>query len=283
MNSIVLVVAAAVLLMGIERLVPASPLPAVPGWWVRTFAINGIQALVVYLGAFTWDRWLPLFSWRAEQLGTVPAIALGYLTATFVYYWWHRARHEVPLLWRWMHQVHHSASRLEVATSFYKHPFEIVVNVVLLSFVLHVLLGLGPASASVVVTLTGLAEIAYHSNLRTPYWLGFIFQRPESHRRHHERHHHRGNYSDLPLWDMLFGTFDNPRESPRECGFSPERERQFMRMLLGRIPRREAAAQPRPLAASMTRASLVTPARIDGGDTAPKPSNNALGRRPVPK
>lgn len=174
MNSIVLVVAAAVLLMGIERLVPASPLPAVPGWWVRTC---------------------------------------------------------------WMHQVHHSASRLEVATSFYKHPFEIVVNVVLLSFVLHVLLGLSPASASVVVTLTGLAEIAYHSNLRTPYWLGFIFQRPESHRRHHERHHHRGNYSDLPLWDMLFGTFDNPRESPRECGFSPERERQFVRMLLGRFPR----------------------------------------------
>ena len=238
MDSVVLVAASGLVLMTIERLAPATPLPSVRGWWVRTLAITLTQALVVYLGAFTWDRWLPALAWwSAERLGTAPAIALGYVAITFVYYWWHRARHEVPFLWRWLHQLHHSAERIEVATSFYKHPVEILLNGLLSSLILHVLMGLSPASASVVVTITGLAELVYHSNLRTPYWLGFVFQRPESHRRHHERDHHRGNYSDLPLWDLLFGTFDNPRECPRECGFGAEREQQIFRMLLGRIPR----------------------------------------------
>ena len=237
MQSVLIVVAVGLVLVGLERLAPGTSLPAVRGWWGRAIAINGVQALVVYVGALTWDRWLPgLAIWHAGKLGVVPAAVLGYVAITFVFYWWHRARHEVPLLWRWLHQVHHSASRLEVATSFYKHPAEILLNSLLTSFILHALLGLSPVCASLVVTITGLAELVYHSNLSTPYWLGFVFQRPESHRRHHEIGHHRDNYSDLPLWDILFGTFDNPRVTPRECGFGRERERQLPRMLLGRHP-----------------------------------------------
>ena len=238
MESVVVVVVAALALMLVEWLAPGVRLPIIRGWWARALVINLIQALVVYLGVFLWDGWLPgLARWHAESLGTIPAILLGYLSLTFVYYWWHRARHESAFLWRWLHQVHHSASRLEVATSFYKHPFEMLINSALSSFILHALLGLSPANATLVITLAGVAELLYHSNLRTPYWSGFIFQRPESHRRHHELGHHRDNYSDLPLWDMLFGTFDNPRDRPRECGFGAGRERQLWRMLAGRHPR----------------------------------------------
>ncbi|MGH8188350.1 MAG: sterol desaturase family protein, partial [Steroidobacteraceae bacterium] len=103
--------------------------------------------------------------------------------------------------------------------------------------VLHVVVGLTPATASIVVAITGIAELIYHWNVRTPYWLGFVFQRPESHRRHHERDFHRNNYSDLPLWDMLFGTFDNPRNAPVACGFADAAENQLLRMLSGRHPR----------------------------------------------
>jgi sterol desaturase/sphingolipid hydroxylase (fatty acid hydroxylase superfamily) len=140
----------------------------------------------------------------------------------------------MPLLWRWFHQVHHSATRIEVVTSFYKHPLEIVANGVLSSLILYVVLGLEAAPAGFAVTLTGLAEIFYHWNVKTPYWLGFIFQRPESHCVHHQRAHHTQNFSDLPLWDMLFGTFHNPRVAPEKCGFGPEAERQLPEMLLGR-------------------------------------------------
>jgi sterol desaturase/sphingolipid hydroxylase (fatty acid hydroxylase superfamily) len=238
MDPVVVVLATASVLMLLERILPGTRLPSIRGWWLRAAAINLVQVLVVYLGALTWDRWLPRLAWwHADTLGVLPAVLIGYVTVTFVYYWWHRLRHESDFLWRWLHQVHHSAARLEVITSFYKHPFEILINGLLTSFVLHILLGLGPLNMSMVVTITGMAELVYHSNMRTPYWLGFFFQRPESHRRHHQIGHHRDNYSDLPLWDMLFGTFDNPRECPRECGFGADRERQLLRMLTGRNPR----------------------------------------------
>ena len=58
-----------------------------------------------------------------------------------------------------------------------------------------------------------------HMSLRTPRWLGYIIQRPESHSVHHGAGIHRYNYSDLPLWDMVFGTFRNPKEYQPEHGF----------------------------------------------------------------
>jgi sterol desaturase/sphingolipid hydroxylase (fatty acid hydroxylase superfamily) len=236
-DPVAVVAACALALIALERLAPSVKLPRVRGWWARVVALNLAQIAATYVGAATWDRWLPaLRLWNGDSMSPALGIASGYLAITFVYYWWHRARHEIPLLWRWLHQVHHSPARIEVVTSFYKHPFEIVLNGLLSSFILHVVVGLGPHRAAIVVAITGIAELLYHSNLRTPHWLGFVFQRPESHRRHHERGHHRSNFSDLPLWDIAFGTFDNPRATPRECGFGHERERQLLRMLMGRRP-----------------------------------------------
>jgi len=105
---------------------------------------------------------------------------------------------------------------------------------VLSSAVLYVFLGFGPESASAAVALTGVGEMIYHWNVRTPYWLGFLFQRPESHCVHHQRGRHTNNYSDLPMWDLLFGTFENPRSAPAECGFAGEAERRLLQLLLGR-------------------------------------------------
>ncbi|MCB1633387.1 MAG: sterol desaturase family protein [Xanthomonadales bacterium] len=238
MDPVLIVVIAALAMCGVEQLRPAVRQPRVPGWVLRLTALNAAQVGVVYLGALTWDQWLPHWHvWDNSDLHPAIGLALGYLTITFVYYWWHRARHESPLLWRWLHQVHHSPVRLECLMSFYKHPLEILLNGLLSSTVLHVLLGLSPSTVAMVVTLTGVAELFYHWNVRTPHWLGYLFQRPEMHRRHHERNWHRSNYSDLPLWDWLFGTFDNPRQLPAECGFADQRELQLWTMLMGRRPR----------------------------------------------
>jgi sterol desaturase/sphingolipid hydroxylase (fatty acid hydroxylase superfamily) len=58
-----------------------------------------------------------------------------------------------------------------------------------------------------------------HMSFRTPRWLGYIIQRPESHSVHHGKNVHRYNYSDLPLWDLIFGTFRNPEAFQKEHGF----------------------------------------------------------------
>lgn len=226
----------AIFMKAIENRWPGRHWANVTGWWSRVIALNIIQALLIAVAAVCWSHWLPgLRLWDADAaFGVVGAACAGYLTSTFVFYWWHRARHEVPLLWRLLHQVHHSPSRIEVATSFYKHPLEIAANGIVSGIVFFALCGLGPTSAAIVALIAGVAELFYHWNVKTPHWVGFFFQRPESHCVHHQRGVHAHNYSDLPLWDILFGTFHNPREEFHDqCGFAQEDGVHFRAMLTG--------------------------------------------------
>jgi sterol desaturase/sphingolipid hydroxylase (fatty acid hydroxylase superfamily) len=234
-NLILLIILGAGLaMMAWERLRPARPLPEVEGWWGRAILLNGCQLGMVFVAGWTWDKVL-----RAASLldlgDTIPAWLgglIGYLVSTFVYYWWHRARHEVDWLWRGFHQVHHSPSRLEVITSFYKHPLEIAANGILTSLIVYTFLGLGFEAAAWNTLFSALAEFFYHLNVRTPRWLGYLIQRPEMHRVHHARGAHRFNYGDLPIWDLLFGTFHNPADFDEPCGFEPDKEVALGPMLL---------------------------------------------------
>jgi len=104
---------------------------------------------------------------------------------------------------------------------------------VLSSAILYLGVGLGAAAAAGAVLLSGLAELFYHWNVRTPHWLGYLFQRPESHCVHHQEGVHSYNFADLPLWDILFGTFHNPRVAQFRCGFGPGHEHRLAEMLWG--------------------------------------------------
>jgi sterol desaturase/sphingolipid hydroxylase (fatty acid hydroxylase superfamily) len=230
----VLVISVALFMMGCEVARPGRPWPRVAGWWLRAVFLNGIEVASVYVAGVLWDRWFAAHRlWSADALGPTGGALVGYLVITFVYYWWHRWRHASDFFWRWFHQIHHSPQRLEVVTSFYKHPFEIFANSVITSVILYLIVGVGPEAAAGAVLLSGLAELFYHWNVKTPYWMGYVFQRPESHCVHHQEGLHSYNYADLPLWDMLFGTFRNPRRWQGRCGFGPENEHRLKDMLLG--------------------------------------------------
>ena len=208
--------------------------PQVSGWWFRAILLNSAQVGTVYLAGITWDRWLlERQPWALRSLGDSSGALLGYLAITFFFYWWHRLRHKSDFLWRWFHQVHHSPKRLEILTAFYKHPFELIADSLLCSLILYPLLGLNPWAASYAVLLSALAELFYHWNISTPHWVGYIFQRPESHCIHHQHGVHAYNYADLPLWDMIFGTFRNPREWRGKCGLGEEGEHRLDEMILG--------------------------------------------------
>ena len=234
--TITLAVAAVGLLMILVELRrPGRLWPKVKTWRTRAILLNAFQVGVVFLAGTTWEKWMKGHRpWSADGLGTIGGAAVGYLAITFVYYWWHRWRHEVPFLWRWFHQVHHSPQRIEVITSFYKHPFELVANSLISGVILFFGVGLGPKAASIVVVITGLAELFYHWNVNTPRWLGYLFQRPESHCVHHQSGVHSYNYADLPLWDMLFGTFRNPGRWKKTCGFEGNREMKLLEMIRGK-------------------------------------------------
>lgn len=229
-----IVLAVAIVMMLMERFWAGRSWPAVRGWWVRAILLNLFQVASVWIAGVAWNGWMVRHRpWSADRLGVAGGALVGYVVITLIYYWWHRWRHEVGFLWRWFHQVHHSPQRIEIITSFYKHPFEILVNSALSSAILYLIVGTGPKAASLAVLTTGLAELVYHWNVRTPHWLGYIFQRPESHCVHHQEGVHSFNYSDLPLWDMLFGTFRNPARFEARCGFGEAREQRLAEMLRG--------------------------------------------------
>lgn len=235
MTVTLVVLVLALLMIAVERLRPGRTLPSVRTWWARAIALNAVQIGMVFIAGATWDGWMLRHRpWSASGLGLWGGAVTGYLVITFVYYWWHRARHASDFLWRWLHQLHHSPQRLEVITSFYKHPLELVANGLLSSAIVYWLVGLDIEAATLAVTLTGVAELFYHWNVRTPYWVGFLIQRPESHLIHHQRGLHAFNYGDLPLWDMLFGTFRNPRQWDDVCGFAGDAELRMRDLLLGR-------------------------------------------------
>jgi len=219
--------------MILERLIPDQKLPHVKGWWTRVIIINLLQLGIVIIGSFTWDIWLKQYSLFSLSESLSPAVGgfLSYFIITFVFYWWHRWRHEINFLWLGFHQLHHSPQRIETITSFYKHPAEIMCNSILIGSINFLILGLSIESAAYCLLLSSIGEYVYHMNIKTPHWMGYIFQRPEMHRIHHQRSKHYNNFSDLPIWDMLFGTYENPKVSNNPCGFKPEREEKLMSML----------------------------------------------------
>ena len=172
----------------LERLIPGWKLPDVPSWTIRVLAVNFVQLIVVILAGLSWEKWLSAYS-LFHLSRHVPAWAgglLAYFVATFVFYWWHRWRHTVDFLWQHFHQIHHSPQRIEVITSFYKHPVEMTLNSIIGGLLIYTLLGLSAEAGAIYTLCTALGEFFYHTNVRTPRWIGYIFQRPEMHRIHLE-------------------------------------------------------------------------------------------------
>lgn len=203
-----------------ETLAPARSLPPVRGWKAH--------GLAAFTGYFSLSSYLPLL-WTEQLaqfqlldltvLGTWGGAIVGLLVYEAGVYVWHRAMHGSNLLWRVFHQMHHSAERLDTYSAFWFSPADMVGWNVLFSVCLTLIVGLTPEAATVVLLTATLLSIFQHSNIRTPRWLGYIVQRPESHSRHHARGVHYGNFSDLPVFDLLFGTFHNPRNFVAETGF----------------------------------------------------------------
>lgn len=168
------------------------------------------------------------------RLGVAGGALVGYFVVSLANAALHRAYHRYDVLWRAVHQLHHSPQRLDISGGVYFTPLEMVNNALVFLVVTVFLLGLGPVAAAVCGYIATFYGLFQHFNVRTPRWAGYLIQRPESHNVHHRRGFHAYNYSDLPLWDMLWGTFRNPREFHGEVGFEHEPSRRTGAMLLAR-------------------------------------------------
>jgi len=219
----------------VESRQPARQYVAVKHWslWGAAFFFLAIATAAVT--PLLWSS-IGLSSIRVFDLSAIGlwGYPLGVLLTSGIAYWWHRAEHRFDILWRATHQLHHSAQRVDVPGAFYTHPLEVVVKTTLGILVGTVLLGLAPLAAALSSLTIAFISIFQHWNINTPRWLGWFIPRPEMHGLHHEFGIHGRNYGDLPLWDILFGTFDNPQTFTGRVGFEPEASQRVGTMLLMR-------------------------------------------------
>jgi sterol desaturase/sphingolipid hydroxylase (fatty acid hydroxylase superfamily) len=166
--------------------------------------------LSLFIGQWWFAAFAGVHLFDGASLGTAGGAIVGVMVYEFFHYWYHRSAHRFNGLWRLGHQMHHSAESLDPWGAYFLHPLDAAIFLSLSSIVLYPLLGLSPAAGAWATGVLTFLAVFQHARVKTPVWLGYLVQRPESHAVHHARGVHAHNYADVPLWDMVFGTFRNP-------------------------------------------------------------------------
>lgn len=194
-----------------ERLYPSAPLRSSFRRVRKNLTLWGVNLL---LSPFVF---LPI-TYFASKKGTdflqspgIVSFALGLLSLELYLYFWHRANHEIPFLWRF-HKVHHLDRILDTTTALRFHFGEVFLSALARGVVVFTL-GIRFEVVVVFETLVLFSTLFHHSNLRLPSWLerslSKIIVTPSIHWVHHhaERHEMDTNYAtNISIWDVLFKT-----------------------------------------------------------------------------
>jgi sterol desaturase/sphingolipid hydroxylase (fatty acid hydroxylase superfamily) len=171
------------------------------------------------------------------------AIPVSVLGMDLVSYFWHRANHLVPILWRF-HQAHHSDPDYTVTTALRFHPGELVLALpVRLAIV--ALLGVPIVGVIVFELVFAVANFCEHGNIDLPLklerTLGRILITPALHRRHHGRESRLldSNYGTIfSCWDRLLGSYGENRSDVQVDTGLPGIEGSLSTLALLRLPTR---------------------------------------------
>lgn len=145
-----------------------------------------------------WWAWLALF-----------------LLDDFSYYWFHRANHEVRLLWAG-HVNHHSSQYMNFGTALRQGVGERIHK--FLFWLWLPLLGFDPAMILTMISINLFYQFWVHTETvgKLPTWFEFVFNTPSHHRVHHGsnvRYLDCNHGGVLIIWDRLFGTFSPETDS----------------------------------------------------------------------
>lgn len=169
---------------------------------------NLVRIVAVAVAAMlpaTFDIWPHAWPMAAQ-------VALLLLAAECLEYWRHRLAHRIPLLWRF-HELHHSGEHLNVLKSPRNHMLELVLRAALVYSPL-VLLGAPPLWMTFYVGAVLVLGPVAHANLdlRLPRFVHYLIGTPQVHAIHHasEPRYADRNFSNLPFFDLVFGTYLHP-------------------------------------------------------------------------
>jgi len=261
-----------------DAAIPGYRQVRISGWRLRGLLWFGFSLVLSTALPFLWDGWLAEHTLLdLTGAGVVGGSLVGLLVAELLIYAWHRALHAATPLWR-SHQLHHAAERMDIYSAFHFHPTDLVGFGLATSLGLVGVLGLDPLAVAIAATAINLLAIVQHANLRTPHWLGYLIARPEMHMLHHQCGEHRWNYSDLPVIDMLFGTYRNPRTLPHLAyGFYDGASRRVPAMLAYRDVTVDPTAPRRPLDTAAV--ARETPDHVEWSHAGTRPGAGSAARR----
>lgn len=194
------------------------------------------QPLVLFTAAWIAGQLAPNYAGALTGINIFAGIALFLVLDDMMQYWWHRAAHSVPWLYK-LHRPHHNAEYMSIRLVYRNNVFYyLTMPGIWLSGVL-IFLGLGWIYAGyIVVKLTVItaahSDVAWDKPLYRIAWLSpvmWVVERtistPATHHAHHGRHkadgvtHYKGNFGNLLFfWDVLFGTAKITRQYPPEYG-----------------------------------------------------------------
>jgi sterol desaturase/sphingolipid hydroxylase (fatty acid hydroxylase superfamily) len=222
------------LAVGIQRLRPHR---SMAGSWRTNSGLWALNALI--LGAVCAGCACTVSRWASDggvgllnQSLVSPwiAIPVTVIGMDLVSYFWHRANHALPILWRF-HQAHHSDPDYTVTTALRFHPGELLLALPI-RLLAVALLGVPIAGVIVFELVFALANFCEHGNidlpLRVERAIGRLFVTPALHRRHHGRELRLldTNYGTIfSLWDRLFGSYGENRSDTQVSTGLPGIER----------------------------------------------------------
>ena len=207
----VVVLGALALLLVLERLVPVAKVVGGVRRVAKNLSLAGVNAV------FSWAVVVPLsalaashaLGWRPDWWSGWTGLLLDLLLLDCWIYWWHRANHEWPFLWRF-HEVHHLDEFLDASSAVRFHFGEVLLSSLVRAGVIF-LIGVPLLSVVVFETLLALSAMFHHSNVRLPPRLEAALSRvivtPSIHWVHHHaiRRDTDSNYAALlSVWDRLF-------------------------------------------------------------------------------
>ena len=140
-----------------------------------------------------------------------------FLLVDLLYYWYHRASHEINFLWNVSHVVHHQSEDYNLSVALRQASFGGIFS--MLFYLPLAFIGFNTYAFIFVKGLNLIYQFWIHTEAinRLPKWFEYIFNTPSHHRVHHGRNPKyidRNHAGTLIIWDRLFGTFQVEEEKP---------------------------------------------------------------------
>lgn len=161
------------------------------------------------------------FIYQYASLTKVPNTWWSYLLlfvlVDLMYYWFHRASHEINFLWNTAHVVHHQSEDYNLSVALRQASFGGAFS--MLFYLPLAFLGFNTYAFLTVKGLNLIYQFWIHTEAinKLPRWFEYVFNTPSHHRVHHGRNPKyidRNHAGTLMIWDRMFGTFQEEEEKP---------------------------------------------------------------------